>query len=519
MDKDSLTTGNKRIARNTVYLYVRMFFGLAVALYTCRVILEVLGVVDYGIYSVVGGFVLMFGFLNNALSSSMQRFYNYEGVSSPQDGFRQVYNAGLIIQIVIAIVCLILLETFGVWYVNHIMVIPEERLRAGNIVYQSSIISMILVLLQIPYSGAVMAKERMDFFAGVGIFDIVARLLFVFALPHIPVDKLISYAFFSLLISVINFLLYFLYCKRKFVEIKWRKVENKQLYKNILSFSGWNLMGTLAYMMKSQGLSMILNYFFGPVINAARSVAYQINTAVGNFSNNIVTAFRPQLVNSYAEKNYIRTRNLMFAETKVCFWLIAVLIIPFIFEIDLILSLWLGNNVPGYTANFAQLILIDNLINTLNTPCTQVVHAVGRLRNYQIASTSVNLLLLPVSWYLLKSGYEATSVYYAMIITSVIHQIVCVILTNRIFHFGIMPYLWKVLFPCILFVILIAILPYLTTLTMEDSLLRFIIIVFLDLLTACFFGYYIVLNRSEKRTVKRILFIRFGRLTPKGISG
>lgn len=496
---------NKRIIKNTLYLYFRMFLGLIVSLYTCRVVLEVLGIVDYGIYTVVGGFVLMFAFLNNTLSSSIQRFYNYNEVKNATNGFQQVYSVGLRIHLIIAVIIFFVLETFGVWYVNHVMVIPTERLFAGNIVYQSAVISMMLVILQIPYSGAIMAKEKMDYFAGVGIFDIISRLLFVFALPYIPIDKLISYAAFSLLISILNFLLYWVYCRRYFVEMRLVKVGNKRLYKSIFSFSGWNLLGTFAYLMKSQGLNMMLNYFFGPIINSARGIAYQINTAISNFSNNVVTAFRPQLVNSYAEKNYPRTRNLMFFETKACFLLIAVLITPLLFEIELVLSLWLGYNIPDYTSYFAILILIDNLINTLNTPCTQIVHAVGDLKKYQIASFIINMLLMPLSLYLLKMGLDATCVYYAMIIISIIHQIVCTIITNKIFHFGMSSYIKQVLFPCFLTVIILMAFTFFLTKIMSDSYARFALIVLLDIIMACLVGYYIMLNARERLQVKQFV--------------
>lgn len=497
---------NRRIAKNTAYLYGRMFLGLLVALYTCRVVLQVLGVVDYGINSVVGGFVIMFAFLNNTLSSSLQRFYNYESVTNGDEGFCQVYNTGLLIHCMVALILLIVLETFGFWYVNNIMVIPKDRLFAANIVYQSSIISMMLVILQIPYSGAIMAKERMNYFAGVGIFDIVTRLLFVFLLPYMPIDKLIAYAGFSLLISVLNFLLYYIYCKKEFLEMKLRKVKEKSLYKSILSFSGWNLLGTLAFMMKSQGVNMMLNYCFGPIINAARSIAYQINSAIGNFSSNIVIAFRPQLVNSYAVRNYERTRYLMFMESKSCFLLISALIVPFIFEVDLILSLWLGKDiVPNYTASFTVLILIDNLINTLNTPCTQVVHAVGKLRNYQIVSSIINFILLPVCWILLKIGLDATTVYIAMIIISIIHQSACVIITNNVFNFGIRLYIKQVVFPCISSLLLLITIPFIIFILLPESLYRLLLILFFDLLMACIVGYFIMLGKEEKELVKQII--------------
>ncbi len=502
-ESNKSVSGNKRIFKNTMFLYLRMFFGLIVSLYTCRVILEVLGVVDYGISSVVGGFVLMFGFLNNTLSSSLQRFYNSEDIK--ENGFQIIYNVGLVIHIVIAVVLFILLETFGLWYVNNIMVVPENRLFATNIVYQSSVLSMVLILLQIPYSGAIMAKERMDYFAWVGIFDVISRLLFVFVLPYMPIDKLLSYAGFSLLISIINFILYFVYCRRNFNEIKLYRVRDKHYYKEILSFSGWNLLGTFAWMLKGQGLNMMLNVFFGPVINAARAIAYQINTAISNFSNYMVTAFRPQLVTSYAENDHKRTRKLMFIESKACVMLIALLVIPCIFEIDLVLHWWLGDNVPQYTSIFAILILIDQLINTMNMPLTQVIHAVGKMKQYQMVSSSINLIMLPLGWYLLHIGLEPVYVYIGMIAVSVIHQIACIIVTNKIFYFGLKNYLCKIVLPSFELIFLLSFIPYFLSEVMSDSAFRLVLIVMYDILAAFFAGYYLMLNASEKIYVRNVL--------------
>lgn len=496
---------NNRIAKNTMFLYIRMFFVLIVSLYTSRVVLNTLGVSDFGVYNVVGGFVSLFGFLNSTLSSSMSRFFNYEGGQRGEDGVRDVYTAGFWIHVLLAVVVLILLETFGLWYINNVMVVPADRLHAANILFQYSIFSMTLVILEIPYTSAIMSYERMDFYALVSIIDVVLKLLIVLALPFIPYDKLISFATLTLIITVANFLLYFIYAKKNFAALKLGGKVNKVLFRSFLSFSGWNLVGTFAFMLKGQGLNMILNVFFGTLINAARGVAYQINGAIHGFSTNISTAFRPQIVDSYSKKNNERVLKMFFSESKVCYCLILVLIVPIIIEIDYILHLWLGEAVPEYANVFASLVLVDMLVCTLNTPVTQVTFSTGNIKTYQIVSSCINLLLLPVCYIFLKIGFDATSVFVITIIFSIVNQIGCLICMKKVFAYSMHSYLKSVVIPLAVITILLPIVPYLISIYMATSFLRLFLICILDVILAFCLIWGFVLNDKEKLLVKKFI--------------
>lgn len=499
---------NKRIARNTLFLYIRMFFVLIVSLYTSRVVLNTLGVSDFGVYNVVGGFVSLFGFLNATLSASMQRFFNFEGGQRGEEGARDVYTAGFWIHVLLSVVVLILLETFGLWYINNVMVVPADRLHAANILFQYSIFSMTLVILEIPYTSAIMSYERMDFYALVSIIDVVLKLLIVLALPFIPYDKLISFATLTLIITITNFLLYFIYAKKNFVALKLGREVNKRLFRSFLSFSGWNLVGTFAFMLKGQGLNMILNVFFGTVVNAARGVAYQINSAISGFSGNIATAFRPQIVDAYSKEQRERVLKMFFSESKVCYCLMLVLIVPVIIDMDYILQLWLGETVPEYTNQFAILVLIDMLICTLNTPVTQVTFSTGNIKTYQIVSSCINLLLLPVCYIFLKMGFDATSVFVITIIFSIINQAGCLSCMKKVFDYRMRAYLKSVVVPLAAITILLPIVPYLISAFMEASFSRLFSICIVDVVLAFFLIWGIVLNSKEQILVKEYIHKR-----------
>lgn len=492
-------SNNKRIARNTTFLYIRMFVALIINLFTARVLLNALGVEDYGIYNVVAGFVSLFGFLNATLSSSVQRFYNYEGTQKGAEGFQNIYVTALLTHATIAAIIFVLLETFGVWYVNSIMVVSNGRLFAANILFQTSTLSMILMMMQIPYSGAVMAKEHMDFFAIISITDVVLKLIIALVVAYAEYDNLIIYAILLAIVSILDIIAYIWYCKKHFLEMKLRRYFDRVVFKNMLAFSGWNLIGTFAFMLKGQGVNMLLNFFFGPVINAARGIAYQVNGAIGGFSGNIYTAFGPQLVQSYANGDYSRTQRIMFTESKVCFSLIALLITPVIFEIDILLHLWLGESVPEHTPVFAILVLVDTLICTLNTPCTQVVQATGKIKEYQIGATIVNLCLVPFCWILLQVGMAAESAFIAVIIFSCLNQFVCICLVNKQFKIGISAYVNQIVIRCLALVLLAPIVPFAITYLMPPSFLRLVMVaVFSICYTVCLI--YLIMFDKQERT-------------------
>ena len=488
-----------------------MFFILIVSLYTSRVVLNVLGVSDYGVYNVVAGFVLLFGFLNATLSSSMQRFYNYEGGKRGIDGYKDVYCTGFWIHLFLAFIIFIILESFGVWYINNVMVIDDARLVAANYLFHFSAISMVLVILQVPYLSAIIAKECMDYYAVVSIVDVILKLIIILALPYIPQDKLIIYGAMSLIIAFADFLMYYVYCKRKFLFIKLSTTIDKQIFKELLLFSSWNLIGTFAVLLKGQGLNLLLNNFFSTIVNAARGVAFQVNGAISGFTNNLATAFRPQIVDSYAKDDRQRTQMLMFAESKFCYSLIIVLILPVSLEIDYLLSLWLGNAIPPQTNSFTILVLIDLLLGTLNAPVTQIAFATGKIRNYQILNSTINLLVIPFCFILLKVGYAAESVFVITILSTAINQIVCLILLHKIFKYSYLKYLYDVFLPCLGMTIFLPIIPLLIRLNMEESFLRFLLVGMLDVFMALLLTYYIILNKSEKSLITKYLYKKYAK--------
>jgi len=489
---------NKRIAQNTLFLFLRMLFILFVSLYTSRVVLNTLGVEDYGVYNVVAGFVALFGFFNATLSSSMQRFYNYEGAHDLNDGYHKVYSTGMIIHVVLGLVIFLLLETMGLWYVNEVMIIPADRIFAANVVYQSAIVSMLFVILQIPYIGAIMAKERMNYYAIISMIDVILKLIAIVVLPYLPFDKLIVYSIITLIISIFDFICYFIFAKRKILTKAIVLHIDKPLFQSMLSFSGWNLVGTFAFLLKGQGLNMLLNVYFGPIVNAARGIAFQVNGAVNGFSANISTAFRPQIVNTYASSEYDRTKYLMFAESKICYVLMCLLVVPIILEVNQLLHLWLGCEIPNQTGIFAILVLVDSLICTLNTPCSQVAFASGRINKYQIATSIVNLGLIPISWLFLYLGYDALCVFIITIVFSVVNQLVCLVQLKRIFAYGLRDYLISVIIPCCVITILLPIIPTIIHCVMTESIGRLICVLISDIIMGAVLMYYVILSRSER---------------------
>ena len=489
---------NNRIARNTLFLYTRMVFTLIVGLYTSRVILNVLGVSDFGVYNVIAGFVSLFSFLNTTLASSLQRYYNYVGGQLGDQGYTKVFSVGLRVHIILSFLVLLLIEIVGIWYVNNKMIFPEGRQFAANVVFQLSAISLIFVILQVPYSGAVLAKERMDFYAVVSIVEVLVRLILVILLPYIPFDKLVAYALLQLLITFLSLLLYIIYTKKNFKFLHLTKEVDKSLLNSVLSFSGWNLMGSFAFVAKGNGINILLNLFFGPIINAARGIATQISAAVMGFSSNISISFRPQLVGAYAIGDIHRTYNLFLTQSKICYCLILMIITPVIIEMNYLLTLWLGNSVPEYTSIFASLVLIDSMINTLNAPVTQVVYATGNIKLYQILSASVNLLLIPVCWIFLKIWGSPTIAFVLTIVFSIICQIVCLVVMHMVFKFSYKDYFKKIIYPCVIMTIIVPVFPIILKIVIEESFLRLLIVGIASVLITSSLLYKAFLTPSEQ---------------------
>ena len=474
---------------------------LVVSLFTTRILLHALGIIDYGINNVVSGFVAMFAFLNTSMSNGIQRFYNFSIGKDNEYCVTDVYNTALQIQFLIAVILVVVLETIGLWYINHKMVIPPERFLAAKWVFQTSIISLAILVLQIPYSAAIIAYERMDYFAYLSIFDVLSKLGIAFAIKYVSSDKLILYGCLNVAVSVINFLLYYLYSKRHFDDLKFDLKFRRQLFIPMLSFSGWNVFGSFAYMIKGHGLNLLLNLFWGTIVNAARGVSNTVMSAIQGFQANIVVAFRPQLIQSYAEGNYPRVLKLFFSLSKVSFILLSIISIPVILEIEYILHLWLGDIVPEYTIPFTILALLNMIVSSLNTPVSQVVHATGKMRNYQIGTSIIICSVIPLSWLFLKLGFSPVVVYWGSLLVTILNQLICIILLKQVFQYSLKEYLVKVILPCLSFIVLVPVLPYFITLLIPPSFGRLIFTGFTSVAISILVSYYIVLDRSEKDMV------------------
>ena len=495
---------NKRIAKNTFFLYARMLFNLVVSLYTTRAILAALGVIDFGIYNVVAGFVSMFAFLNTSMTNGIQRFYNYSYGKDGAEGLKRVYITSVQIQWLIVFISFILLETIGLWYVNNRMIIPLERITTANYIYQFSVISLGFVALNVPYSAAVIAHERMDYFAYVSIIETTLKLLFALMIPHIASDKLLLYGAYMLGISILNFILYYSYCKIKFKEINFHWNVNKGLFRSMLSFTGWNTFGTFAFMLRNQGVTVLLNSFFGVAVNAAQGIAAQVQSAILGFSNNVVVAFRPQMVQSYARGENNRVKELFYSLSKISYIVLLMLSSPICIEISYILHLWLGEGYAEYTESFVILVLANMIISSLHTPIVTIIHATGKIKVFQIVTSLIACSVIPISWILFKCDLPPLTIYWACLATQLLNQICCLWVLKSVFPFSLKEYVKSVVYPITLVSILTSGINIGISGLIQPGIVRLLIIcittfILISILT------YLTMNKMEQEFVKKLL--------------
>ncbi|MDL2323458.1 lipopolysaccharide biosynthesis protein, partial [Bacteroidales bacterium OttesenSCG-928-A17] len=394
----------QRITKNTTVLYIRMLFSMIVSLYTSRVVLNTLGVEDYGIYNVVGGIVVLFGFFNNAMSASTQRFLTFELDRGSFERLRSVFGVSVTLHSIIALIIFILAETIGLWFLNTQINIPFERIEAANWVYQFSIFSFIITVITVPYSASIISHEKMSFYAYLGIIEVILKLLIVFILTYGNYDKLKFYAMLTFIVILIIRFTYVLYCRKEFNESKSGFLWDKELFRSMGSFANWNLLGVFAGIGYNQGVNILLNIFFGPTINAARGITFQVQGAVNNFVSSFQTAVNPPIVKAYATNNISFLYNLVFTSSKASFFLLFIISLPVMINTEEILTLWL-KNPPDYSTTFTRLILCDILVGALSGSIHTLVQATGNIKKYQLLVSGILLLNLPLSYLFLKMGY------------------------------------------------------------------------------------------------------------------
>lgn len=410
---------NKRIAKNTLFLYLRMFITMGVSLYTSRVVLNVLGIEDYGIYNIVGGVVVLFSFINAALSSATQRFLNFELGRSDIQTTKQVFSMSLTIHVCAAVVVVLLGETIGLWFLNTQISIPHDRISAANWVYQFSILTVCVSFIGVPYSSSVVAYEKMSFFAYIAIVEVTLKLLIVFLLVYIGFDKLKLYAVLTFFVAIVIFFCYKYYCNKKIEISRYKFFWDKTLFVKLLSFSGWMLFGATAGVSSTQGVNILLNIFYGVTVNSAMGIANQVNAAVNQFVSNFQTAFVPQITKLYSMGNLTELRQLIYRSSRFSFFLLFALACPLMLNMDFILKLWL-KTVPEYSTSFCTLTLIYSLIEAMSKPVGYTMHATGQVKNYNIIMSIALMMNIVFSYIFLKLGFQPTVVLVISILVTVL---------------------------------------------------------------------------------------------------
>ena len=407
-------SGNKQIAKNTIFLYFRLLFVMGVSLYASRVILQILGASDYGLYNVVGGIVAMLSFLNGAASAATSRYLTFNLGRNDKKGYQQTFSAAFFIHLGIAFVIFIFAETIGLWFLQNKLVIEESRMDAALWVFHLSVLTCFITFTQVPYNASLIAHEKMDIYAYVGIAEAVMKLLILYLLELSYYDKLKTYAFLVLAVSVSIAIFYRIYCSRKYAECKITLVKNKTLYKDLLKYTGWDTFGNLTGIAQTQGINIVLNLFLSTTVNAARGIAYQVDAAITNFITNFLTAVNPQITKSYAVGEYNRMVSLVFNSSKFSFLLFSCLAVPIMFCSDYILHIWLVNP-PLYTVPFLQLVLANHFVSVMTQPLIIANHATKNVKNLNLISGTISVMKLPVAYILLFLGFNPIWVFVAII--------------------------------------------------------------------------------------------------------
>ncbi|WP_278683084.1 lipopolysaccharide biosynthesis protein [Paraclostridium bifermentans] len=497
---------NKRIAKNTLALYFRMFLLIFVQLYTVPIILKTLGVEDYGIYNVVGGVVTMFSFIGTSLASGSQRFIAFEIGRKDQKGLKKVFDTTVSIYIILSVISLLILEIGGYWFLNTQMTIPDNRIYAANWVFQLSIISFIINLISIPYNATVIAHERMSIFAYISIFEYFLKFISAISLKYIPFDYLIVYSVLICVIAVLIRVIYQIYCYNNFEEcrnfkFKWDSYKGKEL----LTYSGWNMIGAVALISRQQGLNIIINVFFGPLLNAAHSIGQQINGVLSQFINNIYMATRPQITKLYAKNEIDEMWSLVFRSSKLAFYLLMILSIPLLIELDKILYLWL-HNVPQLTSSIGRLLIISILIETLANQIIGAFQAANRIKKYQVYSSTIILLNIPISYICLYfyPEYPLTP-YYISVFLSIFYVFSIIVNAHKELNMDITKYFKEIIFNIVIVYVFTFSSVYILIRLLPPSLYRIIITCFMTVISSIIIIWTIGFDNNEKKYINKLI--------------
>ncbi len=503
MSEDFLSK-NKRLAKNTFVLYLRMIVIMLIGLYISRAVLDTIGVEDYGIYNVVGGFVTMFTILSASLSNAISRYITFELGKGNQEKLKCVFSTSVTVQFILAVIIAIILEIIGLWFLNYKMRIPQERIYAANWVLQCSILTFVINLISIPYNGCIIAHEKMAAFAYISIFETVMKLLSVLALYFVVTDKLIIYSIFLALSAIVVRIVYGIYCSKNFAECKYTVLIDKKLIKEMLSMASWNFLGSSGAVLNNQGINLLMNLFFGVTLNAARGISMQVNSVIQQFAGNFTTALNPQITKNYALGSYEEMRKLVYRGAKFSFFLMFLGAFPIIVETPMILQLWL-KNVPENTVIFVRLVLLLSLTTVLSNILFTVAMANGDIKKYQLVVGCLSLSCFFFTYLAYKLGGGAEYAYYIAFLVDVVILIARLFIVNNLVNICIIGFIKEVLLRALAVSCLSFIAPIMLKYILNKSILSSIGVVACCIASSVLCIYYIGLNTNEKKLINRVI--------------
>ena len=501
---------NSRIAKNTLFMYVRMAFTMVVGLYTSRVVLRVLGVDDFGLYNVIGGIIALFTVLNSALINTTSRFITVSFAKGNAQDTRQIFNMALLMHFLVGVLIVIIGETIGLWYLHYKLVIPEGRELAAEWLYQFTVIAAFISTINVPYNATIIAHERINVYAILQIIDTFLNLGIVLILQVVSCDKLIFYAALILAIKVFNFLVNYFYCHARFQEVKFLFYWSWDKFKDILRFVGWALVGNFSYMFYTQGINLMLNAFCGPAVNAARGIAVQVQGVVAQLANNVQTAINPQIIKTYSTNNLYRMHVLICASSRYCYYLLFLFAMPIMLEAHYILHLWLGI-VPDHTVNFIRLTLAYVLLDAFINPMFTANLASGKLKLYYIPVTINSLSFMLITYFAIRLTRIPESVFTCYLVMTVIGLIIRVVVLNKQVQLPAKVYIKSAIIPALFVTLISAILPILIHLIVPGRVLRFIATLLVSIMSTSCAVYFIGITAEERRFtnnfIKNKLFV------------
>ena len=499
------SSNNQRIVKNTIYLYLRMIITMVVGLFTSRILLQALGVEDYGIYNVVGGFVALFTVISGSLTAAISRFITFELGKGDIEKLKCVFSTSIIVQIGLSIAVVIIAETLGLWFLYNKMVIPTERINAAFWVFQLAVFTFVINLLSTPYNSCIVSHEKMDAFAYISIYEVVCKLIVCYAVMHSPIDKLVFYAILLFFVGLSVRFIYTWYCKKYFKECSYKWIIDRELLKEMFGFAGWNFIGSAGWVLRAEGGNILFNLFGGPVANTANGIASALSSAATGLVTNFTTAFNPQITKYYAANKYLELNNLLMYGAKLSFYIMFFMGLPVMLNAHFILHLWLGI-VPEHSETLVKLIIMFSLSETISTPLVTAKLATGRIRNYQIVVGSVQLLSLPLAYVVLKCGAPIESIYISYLVTSVGCLVARVLmLRGDIPFFSVRKFVFDVFFNVWLVAFFSALLPYFIHTLFDEGWIHLFVTGLASVLSCLLVMFYLGLKKIERQKLIHVV--------------